>query len=86
MMKDYEKVFFSSIRSSLWGVPIDVPIGFSDWDNVLRLAREQSMLGLVSNCILENSEIINSLPASYQKKMKSFLIFVEQQITLHLKS
>ena len=74
MMKDYEKVFLSSIRSSLWGVPVDVPMGFSDWDNVLRLAREQSMLGLVSNCILENSEIINSLPASYQKKMKSFLI------------
>lgn len=73
-MRDYEKVFFSLIRSSLWSVSVVIPVGFSDWDNVLRLAKEQSMLGLVANSILENFDISNSIPVVYQKKLKGFLM------------
>lgn len=73
-MKSYEEVFFRLVRSSLWVSAVVVPNGFSDWDRVLRIAKEQTMLGLVASSILEHPEISNALPASFQERLKAMLL------------
>ena len=42
-----QDVFFSLLRSALWGVPAQIPSDFKDWKAVAVLARSQSVLGLV---------------------------------------
>ena len=45
--RQIQDVFLSLLRSALWGVPAQIPAGFSDWKSVAVLARSQSVLGLV---------------------------------------
>lgn len=73
-MKGYEKVFFGLIRSSLWGTEVEIPEGFSEWDRVFRLAKEQSMLGLVAKRVMDMQDLFASLSEKVQAKLKKFLI------------
>lgn len=73
-MKGYEKVFFGLIRSSLWETEVEIPEGFSEWDRVFRLAKEQSMLGLVAKRVMDMQDVFASLSEKVQAKLKKFLI------------
>ena len=61
-MKQYEEVFFSVVRAALWKTPVVVPDGFSDWSKVLKLAKAQTLTGLVADVLLTNPEIRAQLP------------------------
>ena len=47
MMERYEEVFFSLVRSGMWGTAPEVPEGFNEWGKVAKLAKSQSVLGVV---------------------------------------
>ncbi|MBR0322490.1 MAG: nucleotidyltransferase family protein, partial [Bacteroidales bacterium] len=53
--KHIQDVFLSLLRSALWGVPAQIPDGFSDWRSVAVLAKSQSVLGLVGEELMSCS-------------------------------
>lgn len=69
-MKQYEKVFFSAVRAALWKTPVEVPEGFSEWAQVMALAKIQTLTGLVGDVLMRTPEIRESLPAGLLSKLK----------------
>ena len=61
-MTEHEKVFFSILRSALWGTPVEVPEGFAQWSSIIKLAKAQALMGLVAEVLLTREEIRNCLP------------------------
>ena len=70
-MKQYEEVFFSVVRAALWKTPVVVPEGFDDWSKVLKLAKAQTLTGLVADVLLGNAEIRAQLPEQAVAKLQS---------------
>lgn len=73
-MIEYKKVFFSILKSALWGTSFEVPHGFKEWREVCTLARSQSVLGLVANFILNAPELNQLLSDDLKLKLKRFVI------------
>ncbi|MBR5499557.1 MAG: nucleotidyltransferase family protein [Bacteroidales bacterium] len=69
-MKQYEEVFFSVVRAALWKTPVVVPEGFDDWSKVLKLAKAQTLTGLVADVLLGNAEIRAQLPEQAVAKLQ----------------
>jgi hypothetical protein len=68
------RVFFSLLRSGLWGGKCEVPDGFDGWKDVLRLAREQSVLGLVGERMLSDDALAQRVPDGLKAGIKTFLM------------
>jgi hypothetical protein len=69
-MKQYEEVFFSVVRAALWKTHVEVPEGFADWSKVLKLAKAQTLTGLVADVLLGNAEIRAQLPEQAVAKLQ----------------
>ena len=69
-MTEHEKVFFSILRSALWGTPVEVPDGFSQWSTIMKLAKSQALMGLVGDVLLTRSEIRDRLSAKAVEKLQ----------------
>ena len=69
-MKQYEKVFFSAVRAAFWKTPVEVPEGFSEWGQVMALAKIQTLTGLVGDVLMRTPEIRECLPAGLLAKLK----------------
>lgn len=69
-MEQNEKVFYSILRSALWGVPVEVPTAFSQWSAVMKLAKTQALIGLFGDVLLTRSEIRESLPAKFVERLQ----------------
>lgn len=73
-MERYEEVFFSLLRSGLWGGAPEIPEGFEDWGKVARLAKSQSVLGVVGDVMLSDKRIAAQLSAEMKTKIKTFIM------------
>lgn len=73
-MERHEEVFFSLLRSGLWGSEPDVPEDFDEWSDVARLAKSQSLLGIVGNVMLSDKRIAGQLSAEFKTRIKTFLM------------
>ena len=73
-LEQHEAVFLQLLRSALWGVPPDVPEDFREWSASVRLAKEQSMLGMISRVILSDNLLVEKIPSVIRLKMKSFIV------------
>jgi len=62
MMKQYEEVFFSILKTALWGHPLDIPEGFKLWGKVMKLAKIHALTGLVGEVMMTAPRILNTLP------------------------
>lgn len=69
-MAEHEKVFFSILRSALWGTPVEIPGRFSKWNAIMKLAKSQALLGLVADVLLTKNEIRDSLPANFVEMLQ----------------
>ena len=69
-MIEHEKVFFSILRSALWGTPVDVPEGFSQWNMIMKLAKTQALMGLVGDVLLTRNEIRDTLPPKFVERLQ----------------
>lgn len=73
-MERHEEVFFSLLRSALWGCPVEIPVGFSEWGKVARTAKIQSALGLIGELMLSDDRISSALSVDLKSKIKTFLM------------
>lgn len=73
-MERHEEVFFSLLRSGLWGGAPEIPEGFGDWGKVARLAKSQSVLGVVGDVMLSDKRIAAQLSAEMKTKIKTFIM------------
>ncbi len=73
-MERHEEVFFSLLRSGLWGSAPEIPEGFGDWGKVARLAKSQSVLGVVGDVMLSDKRIAAQLSAEMKTKIKTFIM------------
>ena len=69
-MTEHEKLFFSILRSALWGTPVEVPEGFSQWSAIMRLANSQALMGLVGDVLLTRSEIRDTLSPKFVERLQ----------------
>ena len=69
-MTNNEKVFFSILRSALWGSHVEVPEGFAQWNAVMRLAKTQALMGLIGDVLLTRVEIRESLPPKFVERLQ----------------
>ena len=56
-MKQFEAVFLEILKTGMWGVRPQVPEGFDEWVSVVRLAKSQSVLGVVGNVLLSDADL-----------------------------
>lgn len=74
MPERHEVVFFSLVRSAMWGTPAEVPHDFNDWSRLFRLAKSQSVLALVADVLLSDKAVACRLPSKTQEKLRSFMM------------
>lgn len=75
-MKRYEEIFLSLLRAGVWGTVPEIPSDFDDWKSVVRLAKSQSVLGIVGNVMLSNECISSVMPDDMRLKIRSFCVNV----------
>lgn len=68
-----ERLFFNILKASLWGTKLDMPVEFDDWRSLMKLAKSQSVLGLVANVLLSNSELQQRIPVKMQQQLRNFI-------------
>lgn len=73
-MLKVEEIFFSLLRSALWGEKVQVPDGFKDWGPVFAMAKSQSVLGLVAHAVLNDPTLIGAMPDAVRVKLKSYMM------------
>ncbi len=66
-------VFFSLLRSALWGTPAEVPHDFKDWNNIVHLSKAQSVMGLVGDVMLNNPELSSRFKEKAKERLWSFI-------------
>lgn len=69
-MHTSEEVFYSIIRNSLWGSTIELPEDFNQWSPIVKLARTQSLMGLIGDVLLTRREIRDTLPPKFVEKLQ----------------
>ena len=69
-MTKVEDIFFSILRSALWGTAPQVPASYSQCDAIMKLAKSQALLGLVVDVFLTNSEIRKTLSEKSVEKLR----------------
>lgn len=70
----YEEVFYSLLRAGLWATPPEIPEGFDQWDSVVCLAKEQSVLAVVGQVMLNELQIVEKLDVDCRAHLKSFIM------------
>lgn len=73
-MERHEEIFFSLLRSGMWGKPAAVPHDFNEWGRLFKLAKSQSVLGIVADVMLSDKEISPRLSTKAEEKLKSFVM------------
>ena len=73
-MKQFEAVFLEILKAGMWGVRPQVPEGFDEWVSVVRLAKSQSVLGIVGNGLLSDAELSQRVPKDLRDKVKKFVM------------
>ena len=69
-MTQVEDVFYKILRAALWGDSVEVPEGFSQWSVVMKFAKNQALMGLVTDVLLTRTEIRESLPAKFVERLQ----------------
>lgn len=73
-MKQFEAVFLEILKAGIWGVRPQVPEGFDEWVSVVRLAKSQSVLGIVGNVLLSDADLSQRMPKDLRDKVKKFVM------------
>ena len=71
VMQRQDKIFFSILRSALWGTPVEIPEGFSQWGSIMHLATEQALIGLFGDALLTNPQIRPCLSEKFVEKLQT---------------
>lgn len=71
-----QKQFMALLRAGLWGKEADAELFRDgvDWKTVFSLAKQQSVLALVANVVLNDSALVETLPAGMKERLKAFVL------------
>lgn len=69
-----ERVFIDFIKAGIWSEEIELPVGFTEWKRVARLAKAQAMYGIVSNEILNRVDDSKGMTNDLRVDLKSFKV------------
>ena len=88
-MQEHEKIFFSILRTALWGYPVEVPAGFTQWNKIMRLANNQALMGLVCDVLLTRPEIRETISPKFVERLQDITLnsmgmHTQTNITLQL--
>lgn len=67
-------VLYELLRSALWGRPVAVDADFKEWGEVFAVAKSQSVLALVGNAALADTNVREMLPAKLAERLKAFVM------------
>ena len=70
----YVQVFLELLRAGMWERKPHVPQEFVEWGRVLRLAKSQSVLGIVGNVVLKDEALAARVPQELKEQIKPFLM------------
>ena len=73
-LKQSEKCLLEILKAGLWGTAPDLTGKSVDLQEVVRLARRQSVLGVVAKTILSDKGLVSGLPDNLRLKLKSFVV------------
>lgn len=73
-MKLYETVFLELLKAGMWGLKPQVSQGFDQWGSVVRLAKSQSVLGVVGQVMLSDQDVAARVPQELKAKVKKFVM------------
>ena len=73
----------------MWGYPVEVPAGFTQWNKIMRLANNQALMGLVGDVLLTRPEIRETLSPKFVERLQdiplnSMGMHTQTNITLQL--
>ena len=73
-LKIEETVFLNLLKAGIWGMEVTFPEGMDNLHGVIRLAKSQSLLGIVGNEILKDRRLSALLPNELRLRLKSFKV------------
>lgn len=73
-MKITETSFFNILRAGLWDEKVNCSVDSDELQDVLKLAKQQSVLGIVVNVILKNTDLMNYLPEGQEDKLRKVVM------------
>lgn len=73
-MSQYRNVFLSVMKTVLWEVPLDLPVGFRDWKYILKIAKSQALLGHVADVMLTTPAISSTLSPKGVEKLQDMIM------------
>jgi hypothetical protein len=72
-MTQSEEILFRLLRAGLWTKEADIPQEFDDWSEIIRLAKHQSVLGIVAKAILTSTASVD-IPKELKAKLRSLVV------------
>ena len=73
-MNLYEDVFLELLRAGMWERKPVVPQDFDQWPAVVKLAKSQSVLGVLAQVMLSDEDVSARLPQDMKARLKKFLL------------
>ena len=69
------EVFLQVLRNGLWKKEETIPdAGDFRWEDIFRMAKAQSLTGIIGQAVLDSPDAAASLPEGYRENIKSFII------------
>ena len=69
-MQQYKDVFLNVMKTALWKVPLDLPVGFKGWKYILSIAKSQGLLPHVADVMLTIPEVASRMSAQAVEKLQ----------------
>lgn len=72
--ESYHQVFLELLRAGMWGREPQIAQNFEEWGSVVRLAKSQSVLGVVGQVMLTGEDFVNRIPQELKVRIKQFVM------------
>lgn len=84
-MADTENILLKLVRSALWGTPVESLPKDIDWGKVFRLARQQTLVGLLADAVQKlppesrpDAQLLSQLRAYVMKNLQAHLLITRK--------
>ena len=82
--ESYNQVFLELLRAGMWGREPQIAQNFEEWGSVVRLAKSQSVLGVVGQVMLTDEDLVNRIPQELKVRIKQFVMFAVKNMDLSM--
>lgn len=72
--ESYHQIFLELLRAGMWGREPQIAQNFEEWGSVVRLAKSQSVLGIVAHVMLTDEILAKKIPQELKVSIKQFVM------------